>query len=305
MMHAKLFSISTILLLLISIAGCDEDQDPSIKQRASEDAKPSARHIPLDGQPNFRDIGGYKTSDGREVKWRQVFRSGEFSKLTEDDVRRLEGLQIQSVINFLTQPEIASHGEDRIPQGAEQIPLPMEAGTLGELADVILKATKTGDFSSVPPETNPDLHRFLMKEGRDYYAKFLRQVIDSDNRPVVYHCSHGIHRTGTATAILLSALGVPWEVIREDYLLSNECRKEEVEKRVQELRQLDAKNRGVPVEEVDPSNIEAFYVLEGSYIDAALEVAIEEFGSMDAYIREGLGITEDELQELKNHLLTE
>jgi protein-tyrosine phosphatase len=57
---------------------------------------------------------------------------------------------------------------------------------------------------------------------------------------VVYHCSHGVHRTGTATAILLSALGVPWETVPEDYLLSNKYRVEEVNRRNSDLRLLAA-----------------------------------------------------------------
>lgn len=294
-----------LLPFLLLLVGCQGDAEVDQAQPAAAEPKPPARHIELAGQPNFRDIGGYKTTDGHTVKWRQVFRSGELPQLTDDDLKKLESLELRSIVNFLTEREVASNGEDRVPDSVKQISLPMEAGNLGELAYTIMEARKTGDFSQVPPEINPDIHRSLMKEGQEYYATFLRQIMDEANRPLVYHCSHGIHRTGTATAILLSALGVPWEVIREDYLLSNKFRKEEVEKEVQEMRLLDAKNRGIPPAEVDPSNIEAFYVLQGSYIDAALDAAVEEFGSMEAYITQGLGITEAELQRLRSELLTD
>lgn len=292
-----------LLLLLVVVAGCGREVGTEPTQRVVTEAQPPTRHIQLDGQPNFRDIGGYTTSDGQTVKWRQVFRSGELPKLTDDDLRVLETLGLRTVVNFLTEKEIAAHGQDRLPDGVREVALPMEAGNLGELAHEILKARKTGDFSGVPPEINPDIHRFLIDEGREYYASFLREVAEPENRPLVLHCSHGIHRTGTATAILLSALGVPWDDVRKDYLLSNEFRKQEVDLRIEELARLDADNRGIPFDEVDQTNIKAFYILDGSYIDASLEAAVKEYGSMDAYIRNGLGLSGEEIQHLRRELL--
>jgi protein-tyrosine phosphatase len=150
---------------------------------------------------------------------------------------------------------------------------------------------------------NPELHRLLLDEGKEQYAALLRQAADPDNRPLVFHCSHGVHRTGTASAILLSALGVPWETIREDYLLTNEYRAEEVEARLAKIQQMAADTMGVPPEEVDMSNVEAFYILEGSYIDGSLDQAVADYGSMEAYIRDGLGITDDEVAGLRGQLL--
>jgi len=261
------------------------------------------RQVKLDGQSNFRDVGGYQTSDGRRVKWGEVYRSGELHKLTDADVAKLDALGIKTVANFLTEREIRSRGHDRLPDGTREIPLPMEAGNLGDLAAVVNEARGTGDFSRVPVELNPEIHSILMDEGREYYATLLRVIADPANRPMVYHCSHGVHRTGTATAILLSALGVPWETVRQDYLLSNKYRKEEVDRRINELRLLAADTFLVEPEEVDATNIKAFYVLEPSYIDASLDEAVKQYGSMDNYIREGLGITDKELASLREQLL--
>jgi protein-tyrosine phosphatase len=261
------------------------------------------RHVELEGQSNFRDVGGYQTTDGRRVKWGEVYRSGELHKLSGADVAKLDTIGIKTVANFLTEKEIESRGHDRLPEGTREIPLPMETGNLGEMAGVIQEARGTGDFSKVPVELNPEIHRILINEGREYYAKLLREIADPANRPMVYHCSHGVHRTGTATAILLSALGVPWETVRDDYLLSNKYRKEEVDRRVNELRLLAADTFLVEPEEVDITNIKAFYVLEPSYIDASLDEAVKQYGSMDNYIREGLGLTDKERASLREQLL--
>ena len=120
---------------------------------------------------------------------------------------------------------------------------------------------------------------------------------------MVYHCSHGVHRTGTATAILLSALGVPWETVREDYLLSNKYRVEEVNRRNSDLRLLAADTLLVEPEEVDMTNIRAFYILQPEYIDASLDEAVKQYGSMESYIRNGLGISDAELAGLRQQLL--
>ena len=102
---------------------------------------------------------------------------------------------------------------------------------------------------------------------------------------------------------MLSALGVPWETVREDYLLSNLYRAEEIEHELERIRRKVASDRGVDPNDVDMTNVEAFYVLDGSYIDGTLERAIEDYGSMEGYIREGLGLTDEEIAFLRSQLL--
>jgi len=73
--------------------------------------------------------------------------------------------------------------------------------------------------------------------------------------------------------------------------------------RLAQLRDLHAENTGVAPEEVDTTNMDAFYILQGAYIDAALAQAVEDYGSMEAYIRDGLGITDIEIDLLRSELL--
>jgi len=294
-------SLFSIVLAALAV-GCGRAPE-SVSPTPAPQPAPPERHVALDGQPNFRDLGGYETTDGRSVKWGEVYRSGELPRLSEGDVAKLDELGIDTVVSFLTEKEIEARGPDRLPEGVEERPLPMEAGNMGDLAAVVSEARKTGDFSEVPADINPDLHRRLMVEAREHYASLLREISDPANRPLVFHCSHGVHRTGTAAAILLSVLGVPWETVREDYLLSNTYRKDEIEHRLVQLRDLYAETNGIPPEEVDTTNMDAFYILQGAYIDAALEQAVADYGSMEAYIRDGLGITDEEVEQLRSQLL--
>jgi protein-tyrosine phosphatase len=259
------------------------------------------RLVVLEGQPNFRDVGGYKTSDGRTVKRGQVYRSGELPRLTDKDVAKLKQLGIKTVVNFLTNEETAARGRDRLPNGVREVSQPIDSD--GGLVNAVLEARKTGDFSKVPRHLNPEFHRILVNVAKKQYAALLKELLDADRRPVVFHCSHGVHRTGTATAILLWTLGVPWETIREDYLLSNECRKTETKKRLAQLRALAAKNQQIPPEEVDMTNINAFYILQPSYIDASRDEILKKYGSIEDYLTKGLGLTKGEIGHLRDSLL--
>lgn len=260
------------------------------------------RHIALDGQSNFRDLGGYVTSDFRTVKRGQIFRSGELPHLTDADVEKLTALGLRADVNFLLPAEIEKHGRDRLPEGATEISLPI-TGEMDKVALQAHEAIRSGVFSGLPPELTPKVHAALLTDGKEEYAGLLRTALDPQRRPLVFHCSHGVHRTGTAAALLLSALGVPWETVREDYLLSNRYRAKETQDALARIRKGTAAKLGVAEEEVDMTNVEAFYVLQGEYIDASLEEAVKLYGSMDAYICEGLGIDEQELVELRNRCL--
>ena len=79
----------------------------------------------LDGQPNFRDLGGYKTTDGRKIKSGLVFRSGTLSRITDSDEAKLKILGIKKVVNFLTDEEIRARGSDRLPEDVKMMQLPI------------------------------------------------------------------------------------------------------------------------------------------------------------------------------------
>ena len=282
-----------LVLFLPLLAGCGEPDAPPAPER----------HVELEGDPNFRDLGGYETTDGHRVKWGEVFRSGELSHLTPEDVGVLEDLGVRTVVNFLTPEEIEAHGDDLLPPGTRSVKLPIQGDDVGRMSLEAQKAIKTGDFDQLDSTLNPQIHRLLLDDGKAEYAALLRAAIDPASRPLSFHCSHGVHRTGTATALLLSALGVPWETVREDYLLSNTYRGDVNATAMARIRRSVAAQRGVSEDEVDMTNVEAFFVLQPHYIDGTLERAVETHGSIEAYIRDGLGITDDEIAALRRELL--
>ena len=261
------------------------------------------RHVSLVGQSNFRDLGGYESVNGRSLQWGQVYRSGRLVKLTDADVTRLEALGICTVVNLLTEDDKEAYGRDRLPTGAREVSLPIDSDTATRLSNQATTALKSGDFSKIPVELNPEIHRILIHDGQQQYAALLRLIADPANRPLVFHCSHGVHRTGTGAAILLSALGVPWETVRQDYLLSNQYRHDEVQKRLTQLRQMAAEKQGVALEQVDMTNMNAFLIQNGAYIDASRDEINKAFGSMADYFQDGLAVSQQEIVQLQEALL--
>ena len=288
---------------LLVLTACQSEKSKT-SDETSASTETWQRHVELEGQSNFRDLGGYQTTDGKTVKKGLIFRTGELPELTESDVEILAEIKLKTVVNFLTENEIARRGPDKLPTGTKQISLPIDHNPGdGSLIDELIAARKTGDFSKVPADFNPEVHRLLTEEAKQQYAGLIRASLDPENLPLAFHCSHGVHRTGTASAIILGALGVPWKSIREDYLLSNTLRAKENKKRLTQLRAAAAKNQGISVEEVDTTNMEAFYILQPSYIDATLDEIKKQYGSLDKYLRKGLGLSDEELTQLRHQFL--
>ena len=286
----KIFTTTLTIISLFVIFSC------SPEKKESEEFN---RSITLSGQPNFRDLGGYKTENGKKLKTGLIYRSGTLAKLTDDDVDKIKALNIKTVVNLLDEEERQKYGEDKLPEGVKNIFLPI-TGQNNEAA-AVLKARQTGDFSDVPVDFNYKIHALLIEDGKEAYSELFKLLTNPDNYPIVFHCSHGVHRTGTAAALILSALDVPWETVSEDYLLSNEYRKEESEKRIKTLNTL-AENFGVNDLEQNEGNIKAFYILKAKYIDGTKTAIEKKYNSFNNYLN-SLGITEKEKNKIKTILI--
>jgi protein-tyrosine phosphatase len=258
------------------------------------------RHVPLSGQPNFRDLGGYEASDGRTVKWGLVFRSGELSQLSEDDVETLGALGIRSVVDLRSPQEVSARGEGRLPEGATLFPMPIASGDMfAKLIPMFLQ----GDFSEVPTDLLDQVNRILVRDFTEQYGGLLRTLSDPRNRPLVFHCTQGKDRAGFGAAMVLSALGVPWETVLEDYLLSNQLRKEENEKMLGMIRAFAANRGGPEGEEIALSRVEGLMFVKEKSLQAAHREMVERHGSVAGFLTEGLGCSPEGLARLRDELL--
>ncbi len=156
------------------------------------------RLLPLTGASNFRDLGGYLTTDGGRTRWGQLFRSDTLHELTEADLEVLRGVGLASVIDLRTATELERSGR----------------GLLGNEAIAYLHASvlqeEGGESVAVPAPSDDDpAERYLwyLEVGHRALAEALTMIADPKNRPLVFHCAAGKDRTGVLAALVLDISG--------------------------------------------------------------------------------------------------
>lgn len=172
------------------------------------------RVVPLKGGLNFRDVGGYKTTDGKEVVWGKVYRSAAIDKLTDQDVSLLDKKGIHTVVDFRGVAE-SKAAPDRLPQNTDYTLSPAGSDSIPNATQMV-KLLKEGGF----------LEKFYGKDAVKYSGDrfrplFVKLLVLDNKEAVMYHCTGGRDRTGMATALFLYILNVPQKTIEEDYVASN------------------------------------------------------------------------------------
>ncbi|MFJ8435283.1 tyrosine-protein phosphatase [Kitasatospora sp. NPDC094019] len=242
------------------------------------------RSLHLASAPNFRDAGGYRTADGQWVRMGVVYRSGDLSKLTDQDLAKLRRLGVRTVFDLRT-PAEQKTAPDRLPAGATAV----NANVLG-VAD-------TGAFNVTSPQAAVqamvDAERTMVSadSARTAYHSVLNALVERDDENVLFHCTAGKDRTGWASAALLTALGVPRETVEADYLASNTYRAAEI---AATLAQLPPAYQAVYKPLLD---------VRSEYLAAGFDEVRQKFGSFDAYLKSGLGLDRRDLRDLRSQLL--
>jgi protein-tyrosine phosphatase len=224
----------------------------------------------LQGAPNFRDLGGYIGHDGRPLRWRRLFRSDHLGDLTPADHARIQPLQLARTFDFRGVTERAAAPYE-LP-GVTQHSLAIEPTVVQRMHDIAASgATLT---APVVTELMKDLYRALINDQADRFAELFQHLIDSD-APSVFHCTAGKDRTGIAAALVLLALGVSRDVVRADYLLTNDL--------VRDPALIDS---GTPLE----ARAVLWRVQQG-FLDSALRIVDDDHGGVERYLAQRLRLT--------------
>ncbi len=226
--------------------------------------KEQSRELPVEGAYNVRDLGGYAGAEGKTVKWRTFIRSGDLNKLTAADLEYFASIPIVSYIDFRDSAEIAAAADLRPVSLKHDFAIPVEAGSVVELKD--LRSGNTGDLLVLG-------NRMFVCDFQPQFSEFFRIVSDPANTPLLFHCSAGKDRTGFAAAMLLSALGVDRETVIADYMLSAELLRDKYAADVAKYPEL-----------------EPLMTVHRRYIEGAFELIDNEYGGIENYLTEYLGV---------------
>jgi protein-tyrosine phosphatase len=258
------------------------------------------RRVPLEGAPNFRDLGGYETEDGRHVRWGQLYRSGALADLTDADLNTLDDMGVNLVCDLRSDSEVE---EDPDPEvgGAEALRLAVtdESTDVQAITDAIL----AGDLDAISPELLIEGMPAIATEFPESWRTMLERFAEAGSRPAVVHCTAGKDRAGWASALTLRALGVPEETVMADYLLSNEYLAQANAATLDQVRPIVANAQGIPEDQVDLSNLEALLTVREEYLQAAFDAVDEEYGDFETYLTEGIGLDQATLDALRDQLL--
>lgn len=177
------------------------------------------KHLPMEGGFNFRDLGGMKTKDGKYVKWGKLFRGDELSKLTTGDLEYLSSIPLLSVVDFRDERETIREPDLKPESLLHHYHCPIIPGNLADEMDLSLDEL-TSDHAITMME---EMYRLLVTDSDcvQHYKKLFEVIQDKTQVPLLFHCTAGKDRTGMATALIYSALGVDEQDIMEDYLSSN------------------------------------------------------------------------------------
>jgi protein-tyrosine phosphatase len=170
-----------------------------------------SRILAFEGCVNFRDLGGYRTADGRSLAWRRLFRADGLNKLTPADRAQLIELGLTTVIDLRTKDEAEQRGSfpvDDVPVRYVGLPLTDVLPATEELPDWKEAAYVATRYAA------------MVSEGGPVLTEAIEVLASAGSLPAVMHCSAGKDRTGVLSALILAFLGVPDETIVEDYALS-------------------------------------------------------------------------------------
>lgn len=251
------------------------------------------RVVPLQGGRNFRDLGGYRTGDGRMVKWGLLYRSGSMTSLTPEDYATLEKRGIRVVCDLRATAE----------RQAEPAHWP-HAGTPRVLADDYVmdngQFLPKGDPSKVTGEqvrgAMASSYPRLLTQFNSQYRRMFGELL-AGHAPLAFNCSAGKDRTGIGAALILTALGVPRETVIADYMLSNQT--------LDPAKLMGGKAMAnSPFAALPPEALKLLVGVDRSYIEAAFAVIDAHQGGTYGYLKDELGLGEAQIGLLRRLYLT-
>ena len=289
-----MFKKARILFFCFALTQCSETidlMDRPIHKTDNTFQNEDYRLLPMDGAHNTRELGGYKTTDGKSVKWGMLYRSDKLSDISDTDQAYLQDLGIKKIIDFRSKEE-KEEDPDIIPKGIDYIEMPISVdGAMRSKIEAVLKG-----------ETNKDVKSFLIDANKEFvsnytdvYEDFLRNLIDDDG-PALFHCTAGKDRAGFAAAITLIALGVSKEDVIDDYMKTNQFTKERIEEIIGQIELMT-------LYQTDAEILRPLLGVEREYIETAFQTAEEKYGSLENFIRDGLNISDEDIQKLRNKFI--
>ena len=246
------------------------------------------RVIDMNNIKNFRDAGGYFTTDNRQVKWGEVYRSGNLSNATLYDQERIRRLRIKTVIDFRSE-RTAGKYPILLHPSIRKIALPLAP----------MDAVKLDEQMKDEHFDRSDAIRYVQEEyvnlvenHKTQFAEMFDLLANDSNYPILLSGSLGKDGVGIATYLILYAIGIPQNILEQDYMLSNEY----IDPAKAEI---DARNLSESMQEA----VTAMLSVNTAYLNYAIDYIKLKYGSVDNYLEKELRVTSGKKNLLRKYLL--
>jgi protein-tyrosine phosphatase len=249
------------------------------------------RCIAMEGAHNFRDMGGYHTEEGAKVRWGALYRSGKLSELSVRDINVMEQLGLSLIYDFRRDDERERAPNRYSGANTDAVSLPITPGS-GEsfFNSVAAGNANTEQMIQFMVELNVDLALNQTAQFQQMFAGLLADDTDT----VLIHCAAGKDRTGFGSALILAALGVSRSTVLIDYMLSNKYLpvEDEIAKMLNTYEDYFPSN-------IDRAVLRPMFEVRPEYIGAAFNAIDEAYGDTEAYLHQALGLSKEDIEQLK------
>ncbi|MET9427201.1 tyrosine-protein phosphatase [Streptomyces sp. NPDC003036] len=253
----------------------------------------------LSGVRNFRDVGGLPTVDGLRIRHGRLYRSGHLAHATGEDAAFLGSLGLHTIFDFRNAADQKLEGPDIELPGVRNVNIPLtdpadgvefwrmvRDGDLDQLRQILADGQAAARMS--------ESYRTIIKERTAEHSRVLHALAE-DSVPALMHCAAGKDRAGLSIAVTLLAVGVEREAIEADYLKSNDPH------RRYKVHRSDSSPAGMSPEVMEL--LSPLFDARLEYLAAAFATIEETWGTTDRYLSEGLKLTPETRERLRERLL--
>lgn len=256
---------------------------------------------PFEKLSNFRDLGGLTTVDGRTLKTGVLFRSEELSRMTANDLARLRGFNLKLICDLRSPRERREkQSPATLTETIRVVNIPMlppanlDAGSRKLLLSFLFGSSGGDRFR----EFSRACYHSIAFEQTSRIREVITLLSSEENLPALIHCSAGKDRTGFLAALIQLLAGAPYEMVMDDYLLTNDHILPRLERFIKWMRIMT-------LCQVSPERIRLVAMAHHEFLDEVHTLIVKNYGSVETYLCEACKIESDTLRSLKNQLLVE